>query len=218
MSQKRRSPSRKRYASPPPLQRSKTPVLYIVIVSVMVFSLVVAGLASVDWSALFPTQSEPTPDYSVDQIAIHQTVVAENPDDADARMTLASMLANSGRMQEAIPIYEDAIRLDPENWGNRRLFAESLQKSGMLADAEAQFLRALELNPEDHRAHYYLAQLYMDWQPRRQDEATIHFQRVIEIAPNSFYAERAIVVLDTLGPATPVQYEITPIASPTYAD
>lgn len=218
MSRKRRSSSRKPPASPPIPQASKTPVLYIIIVSVMVFSLVIAGLASVDWGALFPASVEPTPDYSIDPADELRQTAEASPDDAEAQVRLASMLANTGRMQEAIPVFEEAIRLDPENSENRRLFAESLQKSGMPADAEAQFLTVIELNPDDHRAHYYLAQLYMDWQPRRQEEAVVHYERVIEIAPNSFYAERSIVVLESLGPATPASYEVTPIGSPTYAD
>ncbi len=82
-------------------------------------------------------------------------------------------------------------------------FARGLQANGMTADAEAQFLRVLELQPDNHTAHYYLARLYMDWQPRRQDEAITHFRRVIEIAPSSFLAEQAQNVLDTMGQATP---------------
>ena len=218
MSQKRRPSSRKRPAPPPSQHRSKTPIVYIVIVSVMVFSLVIAGLASVDWSALFPTTSEPTPDYNIDQVAIQQTVVAQNPEDVEAQSLLASMLANSGRIQEAIPVYEELIRQNPDDASIRLDFARALQSNGMPADAEAQFLRVLEQQPDNHTAHYYLGRLYLDWQPSRQGEAVEHFERVIEIAPNSFLAEQATSVLNTLGPATPVHYEVTPIASPTYAD
>lgn len=214
----RRPTPRKRPKSPPSGQRSKTPILYIVVVSVVVFSMVIAGLAAVDWGALFPDSTDPTPDYNTDQVAIQQTMVAQNPDDLDAKTSLASMLANSGRMNEAIPIYEEVIRLDPENASIRLDFARALQTNGMSADAEAQFLRVLELDPENHSAHYYLARLYLDAQPSRQEEAVAHFQRVIEIAPDSFLAEQATSVLNTLGPATPVEYEVTPLSSPTYAD
>lgn len=214
MSQKNRPAKRKRSASPPTRQQSKTPILYIVVVSVMVFSLILAGLATVDWSALFPASAEPTPDYNTDQIAIQQTAAAQNPEDAEAQALLASMLANSGRMQEAIPVYEQAVRLDPEDTSIRLNFARSLQSNGLPADAEAQFLRVLEQEPDDHTAHYYLGRLYLDWQPSRQEEAVVHLERVIEIAPDSFLAEQASGLLTSLGPATPVQYEVTPIASP----
>ena len=107
-------------------------------------------------------------------------------------------------MQEAIPIYERLLESDPDNAKVRLDFARGLQSNDMSQDAEAQFLRVLELEPDNHSAHYYLARLYMDWQPRRQDEAVVHFQRVIEIAPDSFLAEQSQSVLDTLNQSTPI--------------
>lgn len=217
MSQKRRPSSRRRPA-PPARTQNKTPVLYIVIVSIMVFSLVIAGLAAVDWGALFPNTAEPTPDYNIDPVDEQRQIVVANPDDAGEQILLANMLANSGRMQEAIPVYEEAVRLDPENPSIRLDFARALQSNEMVADAEVQFLLVIEQDPGNHTAHYYLGRLYLDWQPLRQDEAVAHFERVIEIAPDSFLAEQSNNVLNSLGPATPMQYEVTPISSPTYAE
>ena len=219
MSQRRR-PTQRRHPSSPPAsqQQNKAPVLYIVVISVMVFALLVSGLAAVDWGAFFPVSDPETPDVNIDQIAIQQAIVAQNPDDAEAQELLASMLANSGRIDEAIPVYEEAVRLDPENGVIRRNFAMSLQQGGLINDAEVQFERAIEINPDDHSAHYYLARLYLDWQPVRQGEAIEHFERVIEIAPNSFLAGQAQDVLESLGPSTPIVYIATPIASPTYAE
>lgn len=184
----------------------------------MVISLVFAGLSTVDWASFFPASEEPTPDYNVDPVAEQQQVVAANPDDVEEQVLLANMLANSGRMQEAIPVYEEAIRLDEDNVTIRLDFARSLQSNDMPADAEAQFQRVLELEPDNHSAHYYLGRLYLDSQPIRQDEAISHFMRVIELAPDSFLAEQATGVLNTLEAATPTDYEVTPISSPTYAD
>lgn len=181
--------------------------MYIAIVSLVVFSLILAGLSSVDWSGVLGS-SEPTPDYTTDAIAMQQTAVAQNPDDMAGRGLLASMLSNSGRMSEAIPIYEQVLKEDPNNVEVRLSFAQSLQANGMNHDAEAQFLKVIELQPDNHTAHYFLARLYMDWQPRREEDAIGHFQRVVEIAPDSFYAEQSQNVLDTIG-------QSTPIASPT---
>lgn len=177
--------------------------MYIVVVSVVVFSLVIAALSTVDWSGILSGSDEPTPDYNVDSIAVQQTAVAQNPDDVEAKALLANMLANSGRMTEAVPIYEELLNQNPDDIQTRLDFAQGLQKNDMPNDAEAQYLKVLELDPENHTGHYYLAQLYMDWQPRRQDEAVEHYQRVIEIAPDSFLAEQSQGVLDTMGQATP---------------
>lgn len=214
MSQNRTRTRKSRPTPPPQRSGNKTPVAYIIVVSVVVFSMLLAGLAAVDWGNVFSSDTEPTPDYNTDQIAIQQTVVAQNPDDVNAQVLLASMLANSGRMQEAIPVYEEAMRLDPENATVRLDFARSLQANNLNADAEAQFLKVLEIDPDNHTAHYYIGRLYLDWQPRRQEEAVDHFERVIEIAPDSFLAQQSQSVLNTIGPATPVEYQVTPIASP----
>lgn len=196
---------------------NKSAVLYIVIVSLVVFSMLLAGLAAIDWSAIFSTNPEPTPDYAMNAIALQQTVVAQDPQNMDEQALLASMLANSGRMSEAIPVYERAIAVQPENVSLRLDFARSLQTNDLPADAEQQYVRVLELEPENHTAHYYLGRLYLGWQPQRRDDAVLHLERVIEIAPNSFLAEQARNVLRTLGPATPSQYKETPISSPTGA-
>lgn len=190
---------------------SRAPLVYVAIVAIVVFSLILAGLSSVDWSGALGGDNDPTPDYAVDTIAMQQTVVAQNPDDLAAQGLLASMLANSGRMQEAIPIYERILERDPDNVEVRLSFAQSLQSNGMRQDAEPQFLKVIELDPNNHTAHYFLARLYMDWQPRREEEAIIHFRKVVEIAPDSFYAEQAQSVLDTVG-------QSTPIASPAASD
>lgn len=198
-----------------PVQKTNSAsVAYIVIVSVVVFSMLIAGVAAIDWGGIFASDPDPTPDLNTNQIALQQTVVAQNPDNVQEQVLLASMLANSGRVQEAIPVYEKAISLDPENGDTRRQFAMSLQANGLDRDAEAQFLKALEINPDDHTAHYYLARLYQDWQPSRRSEAEAHFLHVIEIAPNSFLAEQAQNVLDTAGLATPVGDIATPVSTP----
>ena len=191
--------------------QNRTPVIYIIVVSVVVFSLIIAALSTVDFSGLLGGDEEPTPDYAVDSIALQQTAVAADPDDYEAKALLANMLANSGRMPEAIPIYEGLLTEKPEDVTTRVDFAQALQKNDMPNDAEAQFLKVLETDPDNHTAHYYLARLYMDWQPRRQEEATEHFQRVIEIAPDSFLAEQSQGVLDTMGQATPAS---SPVGTP----
>lgn len=207
-SRPRRRPSRHR--PQPEGSQNRAPMIYIAIVSVVVFSLILAGLSTVDWSSVLGGDDAPTPNYNVDSIAMQQTVVAQNPDDLAAQGLLASMLANLGRMQEAIPVYERVLEQDPDNVDVRLSFAQSLQSNGMTSDAEAQFLKVLELDPDNHTAHYFLARLYMDWQPRREEDAIRHFQRVVEIAPDSFYAEQSQSVLDTVGQSTPIASQDVP--------
>lgn len=126
-----------------------------------------------------------------------------------AYLALASYLANTGRLNEAIPWYERGIDLAPDDATIRVDFARSLAEGGLQQDAEAQFLKAIELDDSNPQAHFYLAQLYDRWTPQRTNEAIDHYERTIEVGPETFVAEQAAIRLRALtgGSATP---EATP--------
>lgn len=187
---------------------SKTSIIYIVVTALVVFGSIAALISALDLSGIFGSDDDPTPDYNTNSIAVQQTVVAENPDDPEQLALLASMMASSGRLPEAIPLYEKALNIAPENTTIRLDFARSLQVNGYTQDAEMQFLKILEIDPGNHSAHYYLARLLLDNDPTRTDEAVGHLEQVIEIASNSFLADQARGLLDTLkyssGSASPL--------------
>lgn len=163
------------------------------------------ALATIDFSNLWGSgEQDVVVDPNADLIAEQETVVAANPDDVDQVVLLANLLANTGKMNEAIDWYERAIDLAPDDPSIRLDFARSLQANGMRTDAEEQFQLVLQQEPDSLPGHYYLAKLYMDWQPRRQEEAIEHFRRVLEINPESFLAEQARVELDSMNQTTPV--------------
>lgn len=131
-----------------------------------------------------------------------------NPNDIGAMAALADLLAGTSRLTEAIPWYERALGAAPNDAAVRLDFAEALAKGEKPLDAEVQYKRVLELEPASPGAHFGIAVLYRDWTPPRSAEANAHFQDVIAIAPDSFFAERA---RDELGRGgTPVS--ATPIA------
>lgn len=202
-------PRRDQPAQVAPTNRFK--VVYIIISALVICSLIAVTLATIDLGGLF-SDDEDAGNYvdpNADLIAEQRTVVAENPEDVDQVLLLANLLANTGNMNEAVPLYERAIELEPDDPSVRLDFAQSLMDSGLRPDAEAQFLRVLESEPDNQTAHYYLAELYMGWDSPRQDEATEHYQRAVEIDPESFLGQRAQNRLDTMG--TPVS---SPISSP----
>lgn len=199
----------RRRTSPPrsnPLRNiSRLNIVYIVLSSLVICSMLAVALATIDFSKLWGEgKQDVIVDPNADLIAEQQTVVAQNPDDAEQVVLLANLLANTGKMNEAIDWYERAINLAPDDAGIRLDFARSLQANGMKTDAEEQFKLVLEQEPDSLSGHYYLAKLYMDWQPRRQEEAIEHFRRVMEINPDSFLAEQAKVELDSMNQTTPV--------------
>ncbi len=190
---------------------SRLNIVYIILSGLVICSMLAVALATIDFSNLWGEgEQDVIVDPNADLIAEQQTVVAQNPDDVEQVLLLANLLANTGKMSEAIDWYEQAIDLAPDDPSVRLDFARSLQANDMKPDAEEQFMLVLEQEPDSLSGHYYLAKLYMDWQPRRQDEAIAHFQRVVEINPDSFLAEQAEVELQSMN-------QTTPLASPGVA-
>ena len=132
-----------------------------------------------------------------------QSTAEANPSDPVAAVAYANYLANTGELASAIPWYEKAISLAPEDPNLRLNFARSLSSGDMHGDAELQFRNAIELAPDNPEAHYYLAELYYGMIPQRTVSSIDEYERTIELAPESFIAERAKERLVELGVATP---------------
>lgn len=208
------SPRRIRPQEAPKGPGNEMRIAYIVISGLVVCSMLAVAVMTVDLSGLWGNGDDDViVDPNADLIADQETVVAENPDDADEVLLLANMLAQAGRMNEAMRWYQRAIDLSPEDMSVRLDFARSLQKSGLHQDAEAQFLRVLETNPDSQPGHYYLGQLYMEWRPQRRAEAREHFERALEINPDSFLGGLAKTRLDTLE-HSPSRVDSTPVGGP----
>ena len=192
-------------------------IAYIVISGLVVCSMLAVALVTIDFSDIWDGgEDDVIVDPNADLIGDQQTVVAQDPDDVDQVVLLANLLANTGRMPEAMDWYERALELAPEDNSIRLDFARSLQANAMPTDAEAQFLQVLENDPDSISGHYYLAKLYMDWKPQRRDEAQQHYQRVLDINPNSFLAEQARLELESINRSTPDSSAgaTTPVAGP----
>ena len=192
-------------------------IAYIVISGLVVCSMLAVALVTIDFSGIWDGgDNDVVVDPNADLIGDQQTVVAQDADDVDQVVLLANLLANTGRMPEAMDWYERALELAPSDNSIRLDFARSLQANAMPTDAEAQFLHVLENDPDSISGHYYLAKLYMDWKPQRRDEAQQHYQRVLEINPNSFLAEQARLELESINRSTPDSSPgaTTPIAGP----
>lgn len=138
--------------------------------------------------------TSPNEDLIEDQI----NVVEANPDDVDAILLLANIMANSGRLTEAIPNYEQAINLAPNDEAVRLDFARALADAGLEQYSELQFQRVLELNPDNQAAMYYLASLYMNWNPVRTDEAVVLFEKSVTADQESFIGEQSQDQLDSI--------------------
>ena len=178
-----------------------------------VCSLLTAAIGTVIVDAISQSDDEEplVVDESADDLLASLRATAEaNPTDPKALVALANYLANTGELDEAIDRYEQALAIDPADWRTRLNFARDLADGGKRPDAEVQFRRVLEAQRDDAEAHFYLAELYRAWQPARPAEAMAEYRRVVQLQPDSFYAQQAAEALAALGqpvatpPATPV--------------
>lgn len=194
-------------------------VVSAVVALLIVCSIVGAGVASVWQDRSLRENAENGSQAAPDEAAggFEQSLrdaIAADPGDVTALASLANLLANDGRMAEAIDRYEDAIALDPGNATIRYDFATSLAQAGRRQDAELQFRRVIEADPASVEARFYLAELYRAWQPPRADEAAALYRRVVELAPDAFLADRADDELRRFGAALSPS-PATPPGSPT---
>lgn len=173
--------------------------------ALIICSLVGSALVVIPFDGLFNdddgADTENIANPNDDLIEEQLSVVEANPDDIDAILLLANIMGNSGRLEEAIPYYEQAVDLAPNEASVRLDFARALSDGELQQDAELQFQRALEIDPESQEATYYLAELYLNWDPPRTEEAVVLLEQSIELDPDSFFAEQAENRLDSISPA-----------------
>lgn len=134
----------------------------------------------------------------------------KNPNDVNAMVVLAGLLANDGQSDEAVQWYDKAVGLRPTDADLRMTFGELLTERGDDLDAEIQLKKAQELAPTNPEPLYLLGQLYQHSDPPRPTDATLEYQQVLQMAPTSVYAQRAKDALTQMN-ATP---SATPAASP----
>jgi tetratricopeptide (TPR) repeat protein len=185
----------------------KSQILFGGFAFLLACTLVASLIGPIAFDALLGDDDSSGDEVSVDtavEEALRATAEA-GLDDPFAYLGLASYLANTGRLSEAIPWYERGIELAPENASVRVDFARSLANGGLRQDAELQFATAIELAPENAQAHFYLAELYAAWDPPRTNDAITEYERTIDVGPETFVAEQAAdrIAELTAGTATP---------------
>ncbi len=130
----------------------------------------------------------------------------KNPNDADAMIILANLLANTGQGTEAIQWYEKAVKLRPNDLSLRVAFGTVLMQYNDYLDSELQFKKAHDLNPNDPQPLYLLGQLYEHEATPQPELAKQMYQAAATAQPDSVYANLAqdrIAALSGTPVATP---------------
>ncbi len=118
-----------------------------------------------DALATWQTAAETSPRYCfpsrLEEIAILETAIAKNPDDARAPYYLGNLLYDRRRHDEAIALWERSAQLDPgfpTVWRNLGFAYFNVQ--GERQKAREAFDRAMEADPQDARILYERDQLW----------------------------------------------------------
>jgi tetratricopeptide (TPR) repeat protein len=138
--------------------------------------------------ALFPEAYRLAQLQNLDAAALqYQKVIAADPSFEMAYYNLGAVYLEQRQFERAIVANETALAIRP-NYLNARLnYAVALQRAGFLLDAAEQYKKVLEQNPKEETAHLGLGTIYAD-NPATRTQARWHYEKFVELAPNSPHA------------------------------
>ncbi|HEY0946224.1 MAG TPA: tetratricopeptide repeat protein [Opitutaceae bacterium] len=113
--------------------------------------------------------------------ALWSDTVTKRPDNPRAHNNLGLVLAESGRIDEAIAHFEAALRLFPRNPDALNNLALVLVRAGRLPEAVVRFEAALALAPDSADAHLNLADALV--RLGRSFDAIAHYERGEQLRP-----------------------------------
>ena len=125
-------------------------------------------------------------------------IVAEHPENVDARLYLAAALADSGdraMRDEAISHYNTLIAADPNDWDAHLGLGRVLSYQGRTREAEAEFRRVIAARPKDPNAYYSLGEAVRYSKPF---EAKDYFEQALKLGPVGYNARRTSLALREL--------------------
>jgi tetratricopeptide (TPR) repeat protein len=116
------------------------------------------------------------------ELAIYTDTVAKRPQNAYARYNLGKVLAETGRLPEAIVEDEAAVRLRPTMAPAQNNLGKALFDLGRLDEAIAHYEKAVQLEPAYGRAHYNLGLALVA--AGHQTDALAHFEMAARLNPS----------------------------------
>lgn len=128
--------------------------------------------------------------------AIGEGILARDPDNEDALVTMGDLYRTRENYEAALPYYERAIaakgELDESEWFLLFSRAICLERLGRWEQAEADFLRVLDIRPNEPDVLNYLGYSWVD-RGMRFEEAREMIERAVEQQPNNGF------IVDSLG-------------------
>jgi tetratricopeptide (TPR) repeat protein len=116
-------------------------------------------------------------------------IVAKEPGNVNAWVSLGDLLMDSSRFEEAIGAYRKALELDPKNTDARVDMGTCYRNIGKPDIAVQEYRKALEYDPRHLFALKNMGIVYA-YDLRDNEQAVKAFEKALEIAPNAPDAER----------------------------
>jgi tetratricopeptide (TPR) repeat protein len=113
---------------------------------------------------------------------LYRTTIVANPHCWMAHNNLGGVLADLGRVDDAIVHYQEALKIKPDLVEVRYNLGNLLFGLGRLDEAEAEYQKALKLKPDFAVAHNNLGNVLTGL--GRLNEATAHYRKALEIEPD----------------------------------
>ena len=174
-------------------------IIFLVLLSVASVLMPLSPGSEVDTSQDLPPMPQVTPGAAEAEMKAR---LDKDPHDVNAMVSLAELMANTGRGEEAIQWYEKAVTERPDDAKLRIGFGQTLTHASHYLDAQIQLQKAQELDPKNPEPSFLLGQLYQQVQPPKPDDARKMFEQVIQIDPGSVFAQRAREQLSATPAAT----------------
>jgi Tfp pilus assembly protein PilF len=109
-----------------------------------------------------------------DAIAEYEAAARIGPN-PDVEITLANLLLEQGRIEEAIQHYQSVVQMDPSSALAHYNLAVGLHRQGHLTEAIVHYKAALKIDPNYPDADYFLGEALL--QNGQADEAKIHLDK-----------------------------------------
>jgi tetratricopeptide (TPR) repeat protein len=106
---------------------------------------------------------------------------------ARAVTVLGSLLANEGKLPEAMALYAEALRYDPDNPETHFHLGQALDQQGKPDEAIAEYSRSLWSRQWRERAHILIGVALA--RQKKYDEAAAHYGAALKLNPESATAE-----------------------------
>lgn len=131
-----------------------------------------------------------------------QTIINNDPKNAEARVQLGNVYFDGERYQDAIKWYQEALKLEPKNVNASTDLGVSYYYSNDPDRALKQFEYSLSLDPK-HTKTLLNQGIVLAFGKQDLDGATSSWQKVVDIAPQSQEGQAARRALDSMKSAHP---------------